>query len=154
VNGKQLTALFLMALYTSPVWAAAADATTKTSNSELAAQKSRGTGADENVKDDSDKNTKADDRPAPPEKGGEKSRGGLARLHIDNRSKWFLRIYTQRSYDGTISPWGDGYVNFRGAPGTVTLYVKAVFDDGTFFSWGPKQYMLVPGEVHTVRIKP
>jgi hypothetical protein len=158
MNKKHLTLLAAALFFTSGMYqsaqAKARIKAGKESASELNAEKSRGTAADANVKNDSDKNSKNDARPAPGDKGGEKTRGGVARLHVDNHTKWFLRCYTQGSYDGTISPYGDGYVNFRNAPGTVTLYLKAVFDDGTYFSWGPKEYRLVPGEVHNVRVNP
>src|ERR1700744_4550127 len=60
------------------------------------AAKSRGdsTGKDENIKKDAaptDPNAKVE---APPEKGGPKTRGGSCFIDVDNRSPYYISIYT------------------------------------------------------------
>src|SRR5262245_32615216 len=75
------------------------------------AAKSRGSSdaKDENIKQDrqpNDPNAKVE---APPEKGGPKTRGASCRVHVDNRTLYYVDIYTDGSYRGQVSPWGDSY---------------------------------------------
>lgn len=102
------------------------------------AQKGKGAaGADENIKSDSDVNDPAKQMPAPGAKGGEKSKGqGACAVVIDNRSAWYIRIYVDGTYRGTIAPWGDSYC-YTGA-GNTLLYAVATFTDGSRFTWGPR----------------
>src|SRR5215471_12136367 len=59
------------------------------------AQKSRGDGADDNIKDDTRTNDPSKPAPAPPNKGGEKSRGGqgYCKVIIDNHTGWNIDVY-------------------------------------------------------------
>lgn len=102
------------------------------------AQKSRGAGgADENIKNDSDANDPGKQMPAPAAKGGEKSKGQDAcAVVIDNRSAWYIRIYVDGTYRGTIAPWGDSYC-YTGA-GETQLYAVATFTTGEKYTWGPR----------------
>jgi len=100
------------------------------------AQKSRGGGADENIKSDSDVNDPDKPMPAPGVKGGEKSKGqGDCAVIVDNRTGWYVRIFVDGTYRGTIAPWGDSYC-YTGA-GITRLYALAPFPDGSRFTWGP-----------------
>lgn len=102
------------------------------------AQKGRGAGgADANIKNDSDANDPGKQMPAPGAKGGEKSKGaGDCAVVIDNRSAWYIRIYVDGTYRGTIAPWGDSYC-YTGA-GDTLLYAVATFTDGSRYTWGPR----------------
>lgn len=40
---------------------------------------------------------------------GEKSRGITQRLHVDNHSQFYLAIYVDANYIGTVAPFGDLY---------------------------------------------
>lgn len=101
------------------------------------AQKSRGGGQDENIKSDKETNDPNAIPPAPPNKGGEKSRGvGACAVFVDNSTGYYIRIYVDGTYRGTISPWGDDYT-YTGA-GPTRLYAVAVFEDGSRLTWGPR----------------
>lgn len=101
------------------------------------AQKGKGGGgADENIKNDSDANDPDKQMPAPGNKSGEKSKGqSSCAVVVDNRTGWYVRIYVDGIFRGTIAPWGDAYC-YTGAGGTK-LYAVATFTDGSRFSWGP-----------------
>jgi hypothetical protein len=76
-------------------------------------------------------------RPAPPAKGGEAARGGaaLARLTVDNWTPWYIDVYVDGEYGGTVGAFGDGYV-WVGS-GTRQLYARADFGDAPALEWGP-----------------
>jgi hypothetical protein len=102
------------------------------------AQKSRGGGAtDENITSKSVENDPNPETapPAPPEKGGEKTRGGCY-LTVDNHTSWKIQIFVNGNYVGMVSAWGtaDGYQsasNFR-------VYAVADFTNGDQMTWGPR----------------
>src|SRR5262249_19139155 len=106
---------------------------------ETKAEKSRGSGKDENVKSDEEpKNSASAKTPAPPSKGGDKSRGVYCTVHIDNHTAYYVRIYVDGIYSGTVPPWGDIYPT--AISGATRLYARAVFEDGSYFSWGPRTF--------------
>jgi len=55
---------------------------------------------------------------------------------IDNWTGYYVDIYVNGNYRGTVSPY-DKRVTWA-IPGQNTLYAKAVFDDGSYIYWGPK----------------
>jgi hypothetical protein len=55
---------------------------------------------------------------------------------IDNWSGYYVDIYVNGNYRGTVAPY-DKRVTWA-IPGTNTLYAKALFDDGSYIYWGPK----------------
>jgi hypothetical protein len=117
-----------------------AQSKTKKGPGESHAVKSRGTGADANIKSDAEIKNKAGDNgmAAPAQKGGAKTRGAnVGQLHIDNRTGWYIRLYVDGELRGTISPYGDSY--FWGGCDTYRLYAVAPFDDGSSYSFGPVQ---------------
>jgi len=70
----------------------------------------------------------------------EKSRGdvygsNLSDIVVDNYTGYYIDIYVDGSYRGTLAPW-DKKVTWA-IPGSTTLYAKAVFDDGSYKYWGP-----------------
>lgn len=104
---------------------------------ESKAEKSRGTGTDENIRADRTPNHQgAAAAPAPASKGGERTRGAVSIVHADNRTQWYIDVYANGSFCGSMGPWGDTYCYVPS--GNVTLYGRAPFDDGSSIKWGPK----------------
>jgi hypothetical protein len=105
--------------------------------------KSRSVGDDPNIKQGKEqvaKNSPGNEPPAPPQKGGARSRGPLdCWLTIDNWSPWWIDVYIDGTYRGEVSPFGKGTVN-AGFGGTM-LYARANFTDATFRAWGPRQFL-------------
>lgn len=98
-------------------------------------EKARG-GADTNVKSETRMNTEGKEpRQAPPQKGGEKARGGVCDVHFDNRSPWWVHVYVDGNYEGLMPPWGDVYAYAISGP--TRLYARAEFDTGGRLTWGP-----------------
>lgn len=95
-------------------------------------------GKDPNIKHDEGKNDKNATPIQPESKGGPKVRGGNARLHIDNHTKWYIKLYNNGDYIGTVAAYGDNYYNAE--PGTHHLYGRAEFSDGSALTWGPNTY--------------
>jgi hypothetical protein len=114
------------------------------------AQKARGGGEDENIKSDSAVNDPAVTVPAPPDKGGEKTRQVLCGVVLDNWTPWLVRFYVDGSYWGTAGRWGVA----RGAAfaGTTTVYARAAFTDGSYLSWGPQIFNCRGGQVYRWKI--
>jgi hypothetical protein len=104
---------------------------------EAKAQKSRGTGIDENIKSKAVTNNPKVSPAAPPAKGGTKSRGYCAPLYVDNRTPWKIQIYVDGSYVGMVSPWGDASGTYY-ADSKLVLYAVAEFLDGSRLTWGPQ----------------
>lgn len=122
---------------------------------ELKATKSstRGEGADPNIKNEKETNDPNSDMNAPEKKGGAKTRGGgYCEVRFDNRSRWFVKLYVDGTYRGTLSPYGDSVV-YTGA-GETSVYGRAQFDDGTFFYWGPKNYDCYSGQFIYFKMNP
>jgi len=121
-----------------------AQATTGAS-AEDKSNKTRG-GPDENIKvgeDQAAKNDPAKEPPAPPDKGGAKTRGYLdCWVSVNNYTPWWVDVYVDGTYRGQASPWGAGVVN-AGSGGTA-LYAAATFTDGSVRSWGPRRFLCSP----------
>jgi hypothetical protein len=114
------------------------------------AQKARGTGADENIKRDSFVNDPAVKPPAPPAKGGEKTRGYLCGIVLDNWTPWYVGFYIDGDAWGTAGPWGAASgVAFAG---TTRVYARATFTDGSSLSWGPQIFNCRRDEVYHWKI--
>lgn len=102
------------------------------------AQKARGGGAeDPNIKSGSAQNNPdlAAGPKAPPDKGGEKTRGGC-NLVVDNFTPWVIKLYVSGVYVGSVSAWGKaaGYQSLS----DLILYAVADFTDGSQKTWGPR----------------
>ena len=100
------------------------------------AQKSRGGVVDENIKNESLQNDPNATIPAPPKKGGEKSRGPSCYLDVDNHTQWTIRVYVDGVNVGVVSPWGDARGNYFS--GQHIFYGVAYFTDGSKLTWGPQ----------------
>jgi hypothetical protein len=119
------------------------------------AQGSRGAGEDPNIKQDkqSATNDPAKETPAPPKKGGAKTRGYLdCWVTADNYTPWWIDIYIDGTYRGQVAPWGGGTVD-AGSGGT-TVYGRAVFTSGAVKTWGPRQFQCSPNGDFTWRLDP
>lgn len=116
------------------------------------AEVSRGGAADPNVKSDRAVNSKAGTpRMAPPEKGGERARGGATcNVHIDNRSALYIQVWVDGNPEGMMGPWGDIYTWALAGP--TRLYARADFDDGTRLTWGPQEVRCPAGTQYTWRL--
>ena len=100
---------------------------------------SRGAAAqDPNIKTPRGTNPAAQ-KPAPPEKGGSqpKTRGGVAicTVDVDNWTGYWIDIYVDGDYSGTVNPWGEGITH--AIAGGTRLYGKATLDNGSSYTWGP-----------------
>jgi len=145
ITAGLLATLFLAATFVGPMLSGVSIAQTtakkaapaKPKIGKVHAQKSRGGGgADENIKSDSDANDPNKQMAAPANKGGERARGmDACAVVVDNRTGWYVRIFVDGTYRGTIAPWGDAYC-YTGA-GTTKLYAVAPFTDGSKYTWGP-----------------
>ena len=90
---------------------------------------------------------------APEQKGGAKTRGGgSCEVRFDNRTQWFVKLYVDGSYRGTISPYGDG-VAYTGA-GPTKVYGRAQFNNGDYLYWGPNEYSCYSGEYVYFKMNP
>jgi hypothetical protein len=69
---------------------------------------------------------------------------------VDNWTGYYVDIYVNGNYRGTISPY-DKKVTWA-IPGTNTLYAKATFNDGTYLYWGPK--VTYTGYQYTWKLNP
>lgn len=69
---------------------------------------------------------------------------------IDNWTGYYIDIYVNGNYRGTISPY-DKKVTWA-IPGVNTLYAKAVFNDGSYLYWGPK--VTATGYQYTWKLNP
>src|SRR5208337_4069351 len=75
---------------------------------------------------------------APQSKGGPQAKGpwGTCTIHIDNHTPYIIEFYFDGDLDGVMGPWGDLYPNVT--RGVGQLYARAVFDDGTVLTYGPR----------------
>ena len=120
---------------------------------ELKAQKPTTRGEDPNIKSEKETNDPNSELAAPQQKGGAKTRGGGAcQVRFDNRTRWFVKLYVDGTYRGTISPYGDG-VAYTGA-GPTRVYARAVFDSGDYLYWGPTDYSCYSGQFIYFRMNP
>jgi hypothetical protein len=83
---------------------------------------------------------------APQSKGGPQAKGpwGTCNIHIDNHTPYIVQFYFNGDLDGVMGPWGDLYPNIT--QGVAELYARAVFDDGTVLTYGPREYRCSGGD--------
>jgi len=116
------------------------------------AQSSRGGGADPNIKSEAkpvnDPNAKT---PPPPEKSGQRGARGCA-VDVSNYTAWYVDIYSNGVYVGTVGPWGNGWT-YPPAVGS-SVYGRANFTDGSWKYWGPRQFVCAQGGVYTWELTP
>lgn len=92
---------------------------------------------DTNIKNDNPLNSQ-DQKIAPPaKKGGPTAKAGwTCDGHIDNRTPYYVRYYMNGELEALIGPYGDYYPAYT--HGNAVLYARAVFDDGSSLSFGPR----------------
>jgi hypothetical protein len=95
---------------------------------------------DKNILSNSMSNRGMNQMAAPESKGGAKSRGafGTCNIHVDNHTGYYVTFYFNGSAAGSMGPWGDLYPNVT--EGMGQLYARAVFDNGTVLTFGPRDY--------------
>jgi len=114
------------------------------------ATKSRGAGADENIKSHSDKNDPKASIPAPANKGGEKSRGGICGVKVSNWTPWKVQLFVDGDYIALVGPYGD--VDVVTGSGVTRVYARADFTDGSVNYWGPRSFNCAAGEIYTWKL--
>lgn len=108
------------------------------------ANKARGEGKDPNIKVPADNKNDPNNIPkAPPEKGGEKSRGGYCDVGVKNYTGYKIQIYYGGDYMGVMPAWGSFYV--LSTAGTGVLYGRADFTDGSYLTFGPQTFSCPSG---------
>ena len=104
------------------------------------AQRSRGAAtADPNIKAARPTNRADAPRPAPEKKGGKPpaARGtGYCSVIFDNYTGWFIDTYTDGTFTGTVTPWGD--LTAYAIAGGTRIYGRADMSDGSYLTWGPR----------------
>ncbi len=114
------------------------------------AQKSRGSGSNENVKSMSNKNDPNTVIPAPANKSGDKSRQGVCCITIDNYTAWKIQIFVDNDYYGLLFPWGNGTSCVYS--GATTIFARAQFTNDIDSEWGPRVFNCRPGQEYTWRL--
>ncbi len=105
------------------------------------AMKSRGAGADSNIKKNEVQNDLGNATMTAPNKSETKSRGQgyyVCAVHVDNHVALYINIYLDGNLVGLVGPGGDLYI--RTGNGASSLYGRALFTDGSSLSWGPRAF--------------
>ena len=108
--------------------------------------KGKAGGSDPHIKSNSMNNSESPKIPAPPKKGGPKSRGlnGTCNIHVDNRTPYYITFYFDGQPEGALGPWGDLMPNIT--QGVAEIYAKAVFTDGSVLTFGPRDLRCTGGD--------
>jgi hypothetical protein len=114
------------------------------------AQKARGAGADENIKKGTALNDPTAVVPAPPGKGGAKSRGVACGIVLDNWTQWYVQFYVDSLYWGAAGPYGE--VTGLAFSGPTKVYARADFTDGTWLYWGPQVFNCRHDEIYRWKV--
>jgi hypothetical protein len=110
-------------------------------------------GADKNIKQGEMANDPKAKIDAPAAKGGGTTRGGGGcRVEMDNSTSWYVKVYVDGIFRGTMDPWGDSYVYVY--PGDTTIYARADFTDGSYKYWGPRTSYCGNGDIFPYRMLP
>ncbi len=70
--------------------------------------------------------------------GGAKGGGGNCKITLDNFTNYAVQIYINGVYKGVL--YGGNESTLYYTPGSVAIYAKAPFSDGSFTYWGPTTY--------------
>jgi len=115
------------------------------------AQKSRGSGSNDNIKSKSDKNDPNAEIPAPANKTDDKSRQGVCCITVDNYTSWKIQVFVDGDLHGLLFPWGEGTSCVYS--GATSVYARAEFNNGTYSDWGPRIFNCRPGRDYTWDLK-
>lgn len=69
---------------------------------------------------------------------GSKGAGGNCKVMLDNFTNYAVEIYINGNYRGVL--YGGNESTLYYTPGSVTIYAKAPFSDGSYKYWGPTTY--------------
>jgi hypothetical protein len=77
-------------------------------------------------------------KPRPPndpnaKEAAPRTRAGVCEVHVDNRTRWYIDVYIDGNFRGTVGPSGDGYA--LAISGPTRVYGRADFTDGTYKYW-------------------
>lgn len=87
---------------------------------------------------------------APKKAFGEVYGSDYSDVVIDNWTGYYIDIYVNGNYRGTISPYAEQVT--WAIPGRNTLYAKATFRDGSSLYWGPRT--TITGYSYTWKLNP
>ena len=101
---------------------------------------SKGSDTDANIKQGEMLNDANAPSGMPSAKGGGNSKGAAydCEVQLDNWTAWNVKIYINGYYRGVLSGGGESTLYYT--PGQTTVYARADFTDGTYYTWGPKTY--------------
>jgi hypothetical protein len=94
----------------------------------------KGSGEDANVKAPREANKEDQRIEAPADKGGAKTRDVPGWVYVDNRTYWYIDVFRNGCFQGTLCPWGGLHVWCYNGD---VLYARADFMDGSYRYWGP-----------------
>jgi hypothetical protein len=118
-----------------------ADTAQKTGSAKTKAEKSKGGELEKQVKSFNATNTQGKEIVAPPNKGGPKTKGaGGCEIDVDNWTPYKIYVVVGAGPEscGLVPAWGG--LRCQVTSGNGTIGAGAVFDDGSVFTWGPKDY--------------
>lgn len=99
-------------------------------------------------------NNRTSPPPAPPKKGGSNTRGGAypCQISFNNTTPWFIDLYVNNDFVGTIAPYGDAVV--PATAGGFRLFGRSEFQDRSVSTWGPQAVSLRPGDTYRWTLTP
>lgn len=97
-------------------------------------------GDDPNIKEEFTENDPDTPMTMPSSKGGSgaKGAGGSCKIMLDNFTNYAIQIYINGVNKGVL--YGGNESTLYYTPGSVTIYAKAPFSDGSYSYWGPTTY--------------
>lgn len=101
---------------------------------------SKGSDSDPNIKQGEMMNDMDALMGLPTAKGGGKGKGAAydCEVQLDNWTAYNVKIYINGNYRGVLSGGGESTLYYT--PGQTTIYARADFTDGSYYTWGPKTY--------------
>ncbi|MCY7377474.1 MAG: hypothetical protein LH472_16070 [Pyrinomonadaceae bacterium] len=101
---------------------------------------SKGADSDPNIKQGEMLNDADAPMGLPTAKGGGNSKGAAydCEVQLDNWTGWNVKIYINGNYRGVLSGGAESTLYYT--PGQTTIYARADFTDGSYYTWGPKTY--------------
>ena len=90
----------------------------------------------------------------PTAKGGGKGKGAAydCEVQLDNWTAYNVKIYINGYARGYLS--GGGETTLYYTPGQTTIYARADFTDGSYYTWGPKTYDCGENQLIYFRMNP
>jgi hypothetical protein len=108
---------------------------------------------DTHINSDSMENLPGQKVVAPASKGGPMAKGPGCVLHINNSTAWNVQFYFNGNLTGVIGAYGDYYPSIT--LGNAQLYARALFTNGTVYTFGPINYdCAINGSTYTWTLNP